>query len=129
MAAAVVPATFEDGGEAGQIGIDIGERIDERMPNTSLRGEVNDVRKTMFLEQACHPVAICEIELDETQARRFGELRASRLLQRGIIVGVHIVETDHVAALAQQSLRNMKADKPAEIGRASWRERENTRRD
>src|SRR6476660_7054430 len=112
MAAAVVPATFKDGGEAGQIGIDIGERIDERMPNTGLRGEVNDVRKTMFLEQACHPVAIGEIESDETQARRFGELRAARLLQRGIIIGVHVVESDHVAALAQQSSRNMKADKP-----------------
>jgi hypothetical protein len=29
MTAAVVPATFEDGGEAGQIGIYIGEGIHE----------------------------------------------------------------------------------------------------
>ena len=78
MPAAVVPAAFEDSCEAGQIGIDIGERIDERMPNAGLRGQMNDVRKTMFLEQACHPVAIGEIELDETQAVAIWRARARR---------------------------------------------------
>src|SRR5215510_3800266 len=113
MTAAVVPATFEDGGEAGQIGIHIGKGSDERMPDTGLRSQVNDVRETILLESACHPVAVGKIELDETQATGFGEFVASRLLQRGIIVGVHVVETDHVAAVAQQTSRNMKTDKPS----------------
>src|SRR5262245_19617079 len=116
MTAAVVPATFEDGGEACQIGIHISEGIDERMPDTGLGSQVNDVRETMRLEQACHPVAIGKVELDETQATRFGEFGASRLLQRGIIIGIHVVETDHVAAVAQQTLRNMKTDKPGGAG-------------
>src|SRR5215467_3039726 len=112
MTAPVVAATFENGGEAGQIGIDIGEGIDERMPNTGLRGQVNDVRETMLPEQACHPVAVGKIKLDEAQATGFGEFGTSRLLQRGIVVGIHVVEADHVATVAQQTLRNMKADEP-----------------
>src|SRR6516162_8519410 len=116
MAAAVVSATFENGGEAGQIGIDIGEGIDERMSNTGLRSQVNDVRETMLLEQACHPVAVGKIKFDETQAIGFGEFGTSRFLQRGIIVGVYVVEADHIAAVAQQLLRNMKADKAGGAG-------------
>ena len=37
VAAAVVSSTFENGGEADQIGIDISKGIDERMSNTGLR--------------------------------------------------------------------------------------------
>ena len=78
MPAAIVPATFEDSREAGQIGIDIGERIDERMPNAGLRREVNDVRKAMLLEQRGHSLAIGEIELDETKREAIWRARARR---------------------------------------------------
>ena len=50
MPAAVVPAALEDGGEAGQIGIDISEGVDQRMTNAGLCREMNDIRETVLLE-------------------------------------------------------------------------------
>ena len=50
MPAAVVAATFEDVGKALKIGVDIGMRIDERISNTGLRSQMNDIRKAMLLE-------------------------------------------------------------------------------
>ena len=64
------------------------------------------------MNNAAIAVAVGKIELDETQATGFSKLGASRFFQRRIIVGVHVVETDHVAAVPQQTLRNMKADEP-----------------
>ena len=37
-------------------------------------------------------------------ATGFAELRTTRFLKRRIIVGIHIVETDNFAAVAQQTL-------------------------
>ena len=115
MPAAIVPAALENGGEAGEIGIDISKRIDQRMTNAGLRREMNDIRKAVLLEQCGHAVAVGKVELDEAQAIGFGELGATRFLQRRIVIGIHIVEPDNVAAVAQQTLRDMKAD---EAGRA-----------
>ncbi len=50
MLAAVMAAAFEDVGEANEIGVDIGERIDQRMAHARLRREMNDTRKAMPLE-------------------------------------------------------------------------------
>ena len=54
MPAAVVPAAFEDIGEADQIGIHIGVRIDQRIAHAGLRGEMDDMGKAMLREQRGH---------------------------------------------------------------------------
>ena len=48
MPAAIVPAAFEDRREAGEIGVDIGKRIDQGMTNAGLRRQVHDIGKTML---------------------------------------------------------------------------------
>ena len=67
-----------------------------------------------------HAVAIGKIELDKAKAIRFGELRASRFFQRRIVVGVHVVEPDNVAAIAQKTLCDMEADEAGSSGDENW---------
>ena len=67
MLAPVVAAAFEHIGKAGEIGVDIGVRIDQRMAHAGLRGEMDHVGKTVLLEQRGDAVAVGEIELDEAK--------------------------------------------------------------
>ena len=76
MPAAIVAAALEDVGEAGQIGIHIGVRIDQRIAHAGLRREMNHIGKAMLREQRCHALAIGKVELDETEADSI--LRARR---------------------------------------------------
>ena len=87
------------------------------MAYARLSRKVDDSRKTVLGKQRRHADAIREVELDEPKAVGFGELRAARFLQGGIVVGVHVVEADHRPAFGQEPLRDVKAlrhDKPRE---------------
>ena len=99
MPAAIVPAAFENGRKAGEIGIDIGKRIDQRMADAGLRRKMNDIGKAMLLEERGHAVSIGKIELDEAHAIGFCKLRAPSFLQRRIVIGIHVVEADNVVAV------------------------------
>ena len=63
-----------------------------------------------------HPLAVGKVELGETKALGFGELRAARLLQRRIVVSIHVVEPDDVTAVSQKPPRDVKADKAGGAG-------------
>ena len=115
-----MPAAFQNVEEAGEVGIRIGVRIDQRVAHAGLRGEMHDVGKAMLGEQRRHAGAVGEIELDEAEAAILRELVEARLLERRIVVGVEIVEADDGAAIRQQPARHMKAD---EAGRAGDEDR------
>ena len=116
MPAAVVAAALEDVGEADEIGVDIGVRIDQRMAHARLRREMDDMGKAVTLEQRGHALAVGEIELGELEAVELGELREPRLFQLGIVVVVDVVEADHGLAVLQQPPRHMKPDEPGGTG-------------
>src|SRR5581483_277537 len=82
------------------------------MANAGLRGKMDDVGKAVLAEQCGHSVAVGEVKPDETHASGLLELAAAGVLQRGVVICVHIVEADHVAAVFQQTPGDMKADKP-----------------
>ena len=111
----MVPAAFQDIGEADQIGLDIGVRVAERMTHAGLRGEMHDEGKAARGEQLLHAGAIGEVAFDEFEAGQFGEFGEPRLFQLRIVIGVHVVEPDHRPAVAQQPPREVEAD---ETGRA-----------
>ena len=100
MPAAIVPAAFENIGEADEIGIHIGVRIDQRMAHAGLRREMHHERKAMLREQGRHAGAIGEIELDKAKAVELGQLRQPRVFQLRIVISVQIVEPDNLAAIA-----------------------------
>ena len=58
MAAIGLPAAFEDVHKPDQIGVDISVRIDQRMADARLRGNVHHLPEAVIGEQLCHRVAV-----------------------------------------------------------------------
>src|SRR5215831_13635494 len=116
MPAAIVSAPFENGGKPGQIGIDVGEWVVQRMSHTGLRAKVNDMRKTELFEQVRNPLAIGKIQFYEAKSVRLRKLRKARFFQSWVIIGVHIVEANHVVPVTQQTPCDMEADKAGRAG-------------
>ena len=113
----MVAAALEHVEEAGQVGIRIGIRIDQRMPHAGLCGEMHHVRKPVRREQVGHRRAIRQIDLLEAEVRAVGgKIFEPRLLQPGIVVGVEIVEANHAVAIRQQTLADVHADKAGSAG-------------
>src|SRR3546814_6425394 len=108
MLDAVVAAAFENVGEADQIAVDIGVRVDQRIAHTGLRGEVDHALEALFREQRRHAVAIGEIELDEAEARLAFELRKTRVLEAHVVVVVDDVEADDLDTASKQALWDRK---------------------
>src|ERR1043166_4048702 len=121
MPASAMAAAFEHVEKTGEIGVQVGVGIDERMAHAGLSGKVHDRGKTMGGEQRRHAGTIRQIELRETKARETRELRKPRLLEFRIVIGVEIVDADDRVPVFAQAARNMKANESrrTEIGRAS----------
>ena len=107
---------FEDVGEAGKIGVDIGLRLDQRVAHAGLRGQMNHIGKAMLGEQRGDRVPIGDIALDETKSVVRGEHRAARVFQTGIVVGVQIVEIDDTVPILEQPPCHVKANKAGGSG-------------
>ena len=86
------------------------------MAHAGLRGEVDHTRGPGLGKQGVHAVAVGEIEAVEGEARASLELGEPRLLEGGIVVGVHVVEADHGLAGFEQRARNMEADEACRSG-------------
>ena len=117
MPAAVVPAAFEHVEEAGEVGVRIGMRIDQRMAHARLRGEMHDVGKAVRREQIRHRLAVGEVDLLELGKPGTRRARASRAcLQCRIVVVIEVVEADHLVPVREQPLRHVHADEAGRTG-------------
>ena len=81
MPAAVMAAAFEDRREADEVGIDIGERIDQRMPDARLRRQMDDGGKPVLREQRRDAVAVRQIKLDKIGQTGLAQFRQPRVFQ------------------------------------------------
>ena len=70
----------------------------------------------MLGEQRRHAVRVGKVEFDEAKVRRICQLGAARVFQLRIVIGVEIVDADHGAAVFQQPLGDVKADKAGGAG-------------
>ena len=116
MAALRMPATFEHVEEAREVGVNVGMRIDQRMTHAGLRGEMHDIGKAMRSEQFRHRPAIGNIDLLELEIGECLELRDPGLLETRIVIGIEVIEADHVVSVRQQPPRNVHADKAGRSG-------------
>jgi hypothetical protein len=114
--AAVVPAALEHVEEADEIRLDIGMRIGQRMPHPGLRRQIHDLRKAMRCEQFRRGLAFGDVHLLEPEAGKRAELRDASFLEPRIIIGIEIVDPDHVVAVRQQAAGNMHADESGRTG-------------
>ena len=116
MAAFDGAATLEHVEEAGQVCIDIGVRIDQRIAHTGLRREMHHIGELMRGEQLGHFGTICDIERLEAKRRKAAQLGEPRLLERGIVVVIEIVDPDDRASLLEQAARHMEPDESRRSG-------------
>src|SRR5713101_9259891 len=81
------------------------------MPHARLRREMHDQRKAMFGKQRRSCSAVRKFEFHETERWKFCKFGKARLLERGIVIGIEVVDADHRPAGFGQPPRDMKADK------------------
>jgi hypothetical protein len=72
------------------------------MPDPGLRSEMNYVREPVLGKQRRYAAAVFEVELLEAEGVAAGEFGEARLLQRGIVIGVEIIDTDDAATAFRQ---------------------------
>jgi hypothetical protein len=114
----VAARALEDVQEPGHVGVDIGMRVLERVAHACLRGEVHDRVEAPACENLLHGGAIREVgthELEPSRPRVPGEEREPPLLEPHVVIGIEVVEADHVVAAAEEAARQVVAD---EAGRA-----------
>src|SRR5271169_4848639 len=85
-------------------------RIGQRVTDTCLRREVNDLAKAFRREQLRHPLAVGDVHLLEAESRKCPERGDASRFQAGIVVRIEIVYPDNVTALLQQAMRDVHAD-------------------
>ena len=117
MLDAVVAAAFEDMQEAGEVGIDISVRVVERVADPGLRGEM-DRRASAVSAAKVASTAVRSPRSALMKRKPFAllEPREARLLQRHVVIGVEIVEADHLVAAVEQPCRRVIADKAGGAG-------------
>ena len=94
----VMAAAFEDMQEAGDVRGDISVRVVERVADPGLRCEMHDARRLLLGEGRLDRGPVAEIGLDEAEGFVPRELEKPRLLQRHVVIGIEIVEPDHLVA-------------------------------
>ena len=87
--------TFQDIGKADQIGVNISVRIDERMADAGLCGEMHHVREAVVSEQIRHAFALGNIDLFEMKIRKPGKFLYPRFLQARVVVIIEIIEPEY----------------------------------
>jgi hypothetical protein len=105
-----MPAAFQDVQKSLEIGVDIGLRLIDRMPNAGLRRKMDHPGKSVFCEQVGGRRPVCEVDLLEGEARIAAQNAETSALQGGIIVAVDVVQSDDAAPIIEQPTRNMKTD-------------------
>ncbi|CAA7396200.1 unnamed protein product [Spirodela intermedia] len=87
--------------EAGDVGLDVGLRVAHGVAHAGLRGEVQDVREGDDVEELGEEGSIVDVALHHEDTA-LGEQHLAAPLQRGVVVGVEVIEPQHaVAALLQ----------------------------
>ena len=104
------PADLEHVEEADEVGVDVGARVLDGVPDAGLRGEVHDDVGPDAVEELLHRRLVGEVTPHELEppageavrvgvlrfpARRLGEHPQPVFLDADVVVVVHVVEADH----------------------------------
>jgi hypothetical protein len=110
MPAVPAAATFQHIEETDQIGADIGVRVDKRMADARLGGEMHDMRKAVRSEQTRDRLTIGDVDMLVLETGAHLELGETCFFQARIVIGIEVVETDHPASIGKKPPRHMHAD-------------------
>src|ERR1700735_772783 len=115
-----MPATLQNVHEPDQIGIDIGVRIDQRMPHAGLCGKVYHVGESVTAEQFRYRVAVGNVGLLKVEIGEAGKLLEPGFLQPRIVIGGEIVDAEYGVASFQYPPRPVHADEACRPGDKNW---------
>mmetsp|Transcript_2169 Transcript_2169/g.6638 ORF Transcript_2169/g.6638 Transcript_2169/m.6638 type:complete len:379 (-) Transcript_2169:203-1339(-) len=90
-----LPDLLDQGDEALQVVPDVGERVRERVPHAGLRGEVDDVRELVLVEELLEQRGVADVPLEDLQAVGLAQVLGSSPLVGGRVVPVEVVEAEH----------------------------------
>jgi hypothetical protein len=99
-----------------KVGLAVPMRLDERIANTGLSCEVNDVWKLIRGKERRHRGAIGNIKLFEPEAPEVFEFRQPCSLESNVVIAVQVVETDNRTPLLEQATRDVETDKTGGSG-------------
>ena len=104
-------AGFENVQEALDIGVKIRLGVLKRVSDPSLRGQVDDAIKFVFVKERRYCQAVSDVELDEAKAVAAVQVVQARGFQSHIVIIIEIVDADDLVAPVEQSFRRVKTDK------------------
>ena len=91
-------------------------RIGQREPHAGLRGEIDHALRLIFGEEPLDSRAVFEVGFHEMEAVARHELCQPRLLQSDIVIGVEVVEPDHLIAPVKEQLGGVEANEARGAG-------------
>jgi hypothetical protein len=116
MASVGMPAPLEHIEEANDIGIDLVVRRLERVADAGLGREMHNAGEFAFGEQRRDAVTILEIEFAEAEILEAGKFSKPRLLERGIIIGIDVIDADDGVALFDETPSDVKSNESCGAG-------------
>src|ERR1700728_1269717 len=120
MWGAAMTAAFEHVEEAGKIGVKIGMRILQRVPNARLRREMHHWAELAVAEDRLGAGAVGKIELVTGKVVERPQDREPGLLERRVVIVVDTVDADDGAAAFEEPPCQYKADKARGAGDQNW---------
>ena len=105
-------AEFQDHDLTHHVGLHVGVRIDQRVADPGLGGEVDDPgnRMPLLRDGGGHPLAIGDVGADEFEAFVRPQQGKPGFLEPHVVVGVQIVHAENALATREQCLADVKAD-------------------
>src|SRR5829696_935324 len=107
-----VAACLEHVHECGEIRIDIGLRVLQRVSHARLCGEVNHPTRRMPREQLLDTRPIREVDPLEPEKRTLLQDAQTRILKTNVVVLVHDVGAYDRPPLLSEAARDMEANEP-----------------
>jgi hypothetical protein len=116
MADGGVPASFQDIDKAAEVAFHIGVRIADRIAYAGLRREIDDNLRRGRKKECRNTISLREIGMLETKVRKPFQPLETSLLQADVLIFVHGVEADNLAAFGKQPQAKMKSYEPGCAG-------------
>src|SRR5271165_5033352 len=92
--------------EAVDVRGDIGVRIDKRVAYACLRREMDHELRFSARKDGLHRASVRKVAAREGEGRELRKLFQPRLLQRDVVVGVEVVQSNDLSAPLKQAFRD-----------------------
>ncbi len=119
----IVPAAFKNIEKPLNIGLDVGVRVLQRIPNPGLRRQMHDPVELFAQEYVAHDCTVGYVSLDEAKAIAAFDLGEPGLFEPHIVIGIEVIDADHLIAAREQSLCGVKADEASGAGQENFHTR------